>query len=187
MLDRLPQFNNFYELIRDRGKRYPDCAAILEIGGRAFTYGDMYRRAKETARFFTELGVDRRERIAVVLPRGADYVAALCGLSSRAILVPLGPSLHENDYAQIFGDLDVSGVIVERGVDSIARNVAQRQQRCVVEVEASNTPSTGWLHLSCDIWVSRTPDERIPDDTTVLMRSSGTTGRPKYVPLNFSP
>ncbi|OOC62670.1 AMP-binding protein [Paenibacillus ihbetae] len=91
----------FSELMEARAKKSPSERALvfLENGEdetAVLSYSDLHERAKVIARHLKDRGLDG-ERIMLLFPSGADYVAALLGcIYSGAIAVPAYPP--RNNY-----------------------------------------------------------------------------------------
>lgn len=186
MLTNAPAFSNFFDLIGEHAKNSPSSAVIFGAQEQTLTYRDLYERARETQRFFSQIGAQRTDRIAIVLPAAGDFATIFCGLNLRAILVPLSENLSQQEYAQIFEELDVSGLIISQDTASDAREAARAQGRAIVEMFVSDSNATGFVGFRCEAWESRSTTLPTTDDILLLMRSSGTTGTPKVVPISLT-
>ena len=70
--------------------RWPDRPAIVGPDGRSVTYAELDRQADRVAGFLAARGVARGDRVAVVLPKSVEAVAALFGImKAGAAYVPV--------------------------------------------------------------------------------------------------
>ena len=186
MLNIASQAETLFDLLQERGERFATLPAIFQASDRPVTYGELFAHARQLRRFFDDLGASPTDRVAVVLTRCADFATAIFGLSSRAVVVALSEHLPESEYAQIFAELEIAGIIVAADGGLTARRVALRQGRSIVEIATPANASDGSMVVTSEGWRSLRPQSDTPRDTVMLMRSSGTTGKPKVVPISFS-
>jgi acyl-CoA synthetase (AMP-forming)/AMP-acid ligase II len=131
------------------------------------------------------LGVGRNDRVAIVVPNGPEmascFVAAACGVATA----PLNPAYRADEFEFYLSDLDAKLLIVERGSTSPAVEVAARQKLAVVDLVPGALAGEFTLE-------PREPAARStpiaagmaqPDDVSMVLHTSGTTSRPKIVPL----
>jgi acyl-CoA synthetase (AMP-forming)/AMP-acid ligase II len=64
-------------LLEDHSKRSPGAPAILAPGRVPLTYGRLYQHIDEMGRSLRAMGIDRQDRVAVVLPNGPDMAVAI--------------------------------------------------------------------------------------------------------------
>ena len=84
----------------DRG---PDATALVEVGGEALTWGELWQRAVRVAGGLREAGVNRGDRVTIRLPNGADWVLAFWGTQiAGAVAVPVNTRFKtsEVDYVR---------------------------------------------------------------------------------------
>ncbi len=172
----------FSELMEARAKKSPSERALvfLENGEdetAVLSYSDLHERAKVIARHLKDRGLDG-ERIMLLFPSGADYVAALLGcIYSGAIAVPAYPprnNYHARRIAVIARD---SGAHAALALSHHCADISNRLKMLeenwdgdVIPLREVEEPATGWIN-----------EELTPDHVAYLQYTSGSTGDPKGV------
>ena len=65
-------------------------------------------------------GIGRSDRVAVVLPDGAETAVAIIAVATAAVCVPLNPSFTADEWQRYFGDLRVTALLTRADMDSAA-------------------------------------------------------------------
>ena len=132
-------------------------------------------------------GLGRGDAVAIVLPNGAEMATAFLGVASAATSAPLNPGYRVDEFEFYLDDLDAKAVIAQTGVDSPVREAAARLGTPIIELEPTSDGPAGRFTLSSgSASLNRpaaSPGAADPDDTALVMHTSGTTSRPKIVPL----
>src|SRR5690349_22800742 len=77
-------------LLRGAVDAHPDGEALVEVGGRRLTYRQLWDRAARVAGGLAAGGVARGDRVAILLPAGAQWVLAFLGIQlAGAVAVPV--------------------------------------------------------------------------------------------------
>ena len=85
---------------RDRG-----ATAVVEVGGRSLTYGELWDRAARVAGGLRAAGVRRGDRVAIRLPNGIDWVLAFFGTQlAGTVAVPVNIRFAEGEVAYVIED-----------------------------------------------------------------------------------
>ncbi|MBT9312781.1 AMP-binding protein [Leptothoe kymatousa] len=130
-------------------------------------------------------GINRNDRVAVALPNGPEAAVAFLAISSGATYAPLNPNYRAPEYEFYLKDLAAKALIVQPGVAAPAKDVAQQLGIPVIELLPRLDAAAGIFELSIPTsTVPETPDFAEPDDTALILHTSGTTSRPKMVPLS---
>ncbi|MEM9198933.1 MAG: AMP-binding protein, partial [Pseudomonadota bacterium] len=126
------------------------------------------------------LGLGPGDGVALVLPNGPEAAAAFLGVASHATAAPLNPAYTEEEFAFYLEDLGATRLILAEGVETPARAAAARLGIPVSTLVAGN--AAGDVALDND---ATAPARRNgPDDEALVLHTSGTTSRPKIVPLS---
>jgi acyl-CoA synthetase (AMP-forming)/AMP-acid ligase II len=161
-----------------------DAPAIGAPGRRATTFAELRLLGDRTVQSLNALGIGRNDRVAIVLPNGPAMAAAFLSIAAGATTAPLNPSYRAEEYDFYLGDLDAKALVVERGSESPAIAVAAR--RGVPVVELVEDEAAGAFHLEATgpvAGAARAPGRARPEDVALVLHTSGTTSRPKIVPL----
>jgi acyl-CoA synthetase (AMP-forming)/AMP-acid ligase II len=176
-----------------RGTDIKTIAALLRAGDPAvpaigapdrtmMTRAELLRLADRTGGALRALGIRQDHAVAMVMPNGPEVAAAFIAVASWAIAAPLNAAYRAEEFDFYLGDLDARALIIEGGPDSPVRAVAARRNIPVIELVPDETGPAGGFTLSvpfADAGTAR-PD---PDDVALVLHTSGTTSRPKIVPL----
>ena len=161
---------------------HPDTARAIGAPGRDWmTYGDLKALAKDVRRALRNAGVGAKDRVAIVLPNGPEMATAFVTVAQSATTAPLNPAYKEEEFAFYLEDLKARAIIVEAGYDGPARKAAERFGLTVIELTA--TDPAGCFTLSAQGTGAAPDADPTADDVALILHTSGTTSRPKIVPL----
>ena len=172
------------ELIEEGARRAPDALAILGVERPPLTYQGLRDHQARIAAELNGLGVNRNDRVAIVLPNGPEMATAFLAVAACATSAPLNPAYRAEEYDFYLSDLNAKAIIVQAGVDSPARAAAQVRAIPILELTPTASAPAGVFTLSprADARAAE-PRYAQPDDAALVLHTSGTTSRPKIVPL----
>jgi acyl-CoA synthetase (AMP-forming)/AMP-acid ligase II len=176
-------FSCLPRLLEHLGERIPDAPAILAPGRAPLTYGRLCRYVDETGGTLRALGIGRRDRIVVMLPNGPEMAAAILSVASHAICAPFNPAYRAEELDRYFFDLQPRALITQAGSMSEARRVALARGIRVIELSTTPDAKAGLFTLTGERGNAARHEPASPVDVALLMLTSGTTARPKIVPL----
>jgi acyl-CoA synthetase (AMP-forming)/AMP-acid ligase II len=170
-------------LLEHQASRIPDAPAILAPGRAPLSYGRLHRHVDEMAGKLRAMGIARDDRVAVVLPNGAEMALAFLAVASSAVCAPMNPAYAAEELDRYFADLRPRALIAQAGVDSPARRAALSHGVRVIELSTAADGEAGLFTLIGER--GRTPSHETisPGSVALLLPTSGTTSRPKIVPL----
>lgn len=179
-----PLDGSIHGLVFSRAKISPDGVAIVGLEHPSLTYGALAAHMDETVHLLNEMGIGRNDRVAIVLPNGPEMAAAFLSVSSCATCAPLNPAYRAGEFEFFLKDLNAKALIVQKGVISPVRTVAQKMCVPIIEVSGQKGEADITFKLLGEI---NAPSENSgyahSDDTALVLHTSGTTSRPKIVPL----
>ncbi len=109
------QFNIAEYFLDRRAIEHPDRIAILGEPA-PVSYGALAALANRVASALTQEGVAPGERVLIILPDSAEFMAAFFGAAKiGAVAVPVNPMTRETDYAHYLRDSGARLVIVHEG------------------------------------------------------------------------
>ncbi|MCW3033291.1 MAG: putative fatty-acid--CoA ligase [Solirubrobacterales bacterium] len=92
-------------MLRASVERDPHATAVLEVGGRAVTYGELWERAARVGGGLGAQGLARGDRVAIRMANGIDWVLAFFGAQLLgAVVVPVNTRFTEDEVAYVIGD-----------------------------------------------------------------------------------
>jgi oxalate---CoA ligase len=155
--------------------------AVVVPDGLQLTYRTLRAQVQQVADKLAALGIERGERVAIVLPQGPLAIVATLGTTLAATAAPLNPSFTEDEFRFFFDDVSARALIVPAEGADAARAAWPTGAPLI---QASIDPQ-GALHLdsTAPARAGRTAEAPGPDDVALILHSSGTTGRPKRAAL----
>ncbi|QGU05874.1 class I adenylate-forming enzyme family protein [Corynebacterium comes] len=156
-------------LVASRAAMAPGRTMIVDQQ-RQWTWGECLDEAALLAGHLRESGVRRGHRVALIAPNSGWHVLVLLA-SARlgAIFVPMNPDLTAPELSYMIELADPT--VVLHSVDR-------------AELAAAASPGSGILHPLGEELLAATPvteDRSLPDDSCIIIFTSGTTGYPKAV------
>jgi acyl-CoA synthetase (AMP-forming)/AMP-acid ligase II len=179
-------FSCIPHVLQHQAERIPDAPAIIAPGRAPLSYGRLYQHIEQTGRALRAIGIDRRDRVAVMLPNGPEMAVAILTVEACAVCAPLNPAYGAEELERYFADLRPCALITAARFDSAARRVALSRGVRVVELSTAEDAEAGLFTLTGDQWRAPSEGSVGPDDLALLLPTSGTTSRPKIVPLTHA-
>jgi acyl-CoA synthetase (AMP-forming)/AMP-acid ligase II len=152
-------------------------------GGPAVTYDQLRKQVDALARTLNRTGLGRGDRIAMALPNGLEVIASFLAASTVGTAAPLNPAYTRDEFKFYLADTGASALIVPlKGCDE-ARAAAGDKVR-IIEADLDGD---GQVRFSAaGTGAPRSPNAPKPDDIALILHTSGTTSRPKRVPLSHA-
>ena len=151
----------------------PDAAPLTHAGLRAL--------AHDTVAALNAIGVGRGDRVAIVLPNGPQMAAAFIAIAAGATTCPLNPAYRADEFEFYLNDLGARALVVMG--DTPARAVAGKLGIPMLELVPGAV--AGAFTLSGGVPGTATrPGLAQAEDVALVLHTSGTTSRPKIVPLS---
>ncbi len=165
---------------------HPDDADAIGAPERGWlSHGGLRDLSARTARRLAGFGIGPGDRVAIVLPNGPEMAAAFIALAQGCVTAPLNPAYREEEYDFYITDLKASALVVAADYDGPALAVARRHGVRVLRLGVQADSPAGWFDLTDEEGAAPdgTPAEAGADDVALVLHTSGTTSRPKIVPL----
>jgi acyl-CoA synthetase (AMP-forming)/AMP-acid ligase II len=151
--------------------------------GERLTYEQLEEVTRALAGQLAALGVDRGSRVSLVVPYGPDFLLLLLAVVSLgATAAPLNPAYKRDEFQFYLEDLQPDLLLLAAGEGQAAREAAAARLD-TVDVERSDDEAVTLLTGGRAVEAGPASDGASPDDVALLLHTSGTTSRPKQVPL----
>ncbi len=163
-------------------------AAIGAPGRPPLTYEGLAAHADATVAALNARGIGRGDRVAIVLPNGPEMASAFVAIAAGATTAPLNPDYRAEEYEFYLSDLNAKALVVADGSDSPAVGVAKKLGVPVLEITWDEAGPAGLFSFKGDA-SGAAPAQGGPaeaGDTALVLHTSGTTSRPKIVPLSHT-
>ena len=198
----MQQYPHYLERLQNATRRYWDKAALNNIGGESFTYGQMACQIEKFHLVFEELGIRKGDKIALFARNGARWGMAYLAVNTYGtVIVPLLADFTPENAGFLANHSE--SVILFTNADKWAQmDIAQMPLlRLVVDVDswkalyaADDAVAAAYDRMEA-LFSTRWPDGYGPDDVvfptdnwdelSTINYTSGSTGDPKGVMLTY--
>ncbi|GJD47998.1 putative sulfoacetate--CoA ligase [Methylobacterium crusticola] len=163
-----------------------DATALGAPGGAPLSFGGLRAQMRDTVAALNAHGIGRGDRVALVLDNGPAMAAAFVAVAAGATAAPLNPAYKAEEFSFYLADLGARVLVTAAGRESPA--VAVAESLGVPVARLSETPEAGAGRFRLDLPGAGAPAARggpaEADETALVLHTSGTTSRPKIVPLS---
>ncbi|KAA0212096.1 MAG: AMP-dependent synthetase [Lautropia sp.] len=175
--------------------RQPDTPALLAPNRRSATHADLSGQLRRVASALRSAGVRHRARVAVCVPNGPEAATATLSVAASATCVPLNPAYQTAEFRYYLEDARVDAVIVPEAEHGLIRDVTTELGLTVFEMVVDLAAAAGCFELRAarsamrpagTAQVAAAEGSPAPDDVALILHTSGTTARPKIVPLSHA-
>ena len=164
-----------------------DAVAIAAHDATPLTYYGLRALIAETIPSLNRFGIGRNDRVAIVLPNGPEMATAFIAIASGATSAPLNPAYRADEFEFYMSDLGAKALVVEQGSTSPVIGVAKKLGIVVLTLTPDPKRGAGAFTLSGGTkGAAAGPSPAEPEDVALILHTSGTTSRPKIVPLTQS-
>lgn len=196
------------EMIRSSAAAFAQRDAIV-LPDRRLSYDQLNRAARDWAKALVAMGVGPGDNVGLLLPTCADFITAFYGITmTGAVAVPVNARYQASELGFVTADADLVAIVtigkVADGLDFTARleaalpSLSSAQDPWALDLpEAPRLRSIVCLDERCAPYLvpasaalaagKATPEEEIdaridavaPQDTAMILYTSGTTANPK--------
>ncbi len=190
------KFNFAFDVVDALGTSKPDKLAMLHISKdmteRRFTFQDLKKESNRTANYFKSLGIQRGDRVMLVLKRHYQFWFSVLALHKLgAVVIPATNQLLEKDFAYRFAAGKVKAIVatcddgVPEAVDAAALKSPMLEKKILV-----GGSREGWYDFNEEYGMFSSRFERKEDapcgsDPMLMFFTSGTSGYPKLAAHNY--
>jgi acyl-CoA synthetase (AMP-forming)/AMP-acid ligase II len=147
----------------------------------SLTYAQMRANVVALAAQLNEMGLGQGDRIAIAMGNGPEMVLAYCGTTLCGTAAPLNPNYKQDEFAFYFEDTDAKALITLPGTLPAAHAAASGDMTII---EALPQPDGTLIFKAVkNARPARPVALAGPDDIAMILHTSGTTSRPKRVPI----
>ena len=145
------------------------------------SYGEFKIFNEKISRQLAATNIISSDRAAIVLPNGPLMASSFLSISSYMSAAPLNPSYKQEEFEFYLDDLKPKFLLVEPNSKSLAVIAAKNLDIPVFEMKISDNQPLGTFEL-----FDKETDYKNPNDydEALVLHTSGTTSRPKIVPLS---
>lgn len=161
-----------------------DSPAIRAPGRSPLSYGALRDLSGRTVAALNRIGIGRGDRVAIVLPNGPEMASAFLAIACGATTAPLNPAYKAEEFEFYLTDLRARALLIRKGMESPAREVAARLGVPVLELAPDAGAGAGSFTIEGGSPAGAAlPGMAEEEEVALVLHTSGTTSRPKIVPL----
>ena len=162
--------------------------AIVTQDGSVLSHAGLRAEVDRLAGRLRALGLGAGDRIAIVVPNGPEMAIAFLAAACTGCAAPLNPKYRTEELRFYLDDLGAKALITRPDEsDSDARDAAREAEVPVLPVALTGSAADGAgsidLIASSPVAEPPSPTWPSPEDVALVLHTSGTTSRPKIVPL----
>ncbi|MDD4913695.1 MAG: acyl-CoA ligase (AMP-forming), exosortase A system-associated [Methylococcales bacterium] len=182
-----------HHLLFDSARRAPHSPAI-QYKDAVISYAELMEQVQQQARALQAVHLQRRQRVAVYLPKQPETVSSLLAVSlAGGVFVPVNPVLKAQQLAHILADCNVRILISSKSrLQSLAAILSDCPDLQTVVLVDGDQPAyllgdirvLGWAAYLAMAGDRLFPTPAIDSDMTAILYTSGSTGKPKGVVLS---
>jgi acyl-CoA synthetase (AMP-forming)/AMP-acid ligase II len=165
----------------------PSHVAIAVSGdGPVVTYDQLRQQVDSLAAQLNQLGLGRGDRIAMALPNGLEMIVSFLAASAVGAAAPLNPAYRLDEFKFYLEDTGASALILPPTGSDEAREAAG-DQTLIIDADIDGDGKVRFSSFATMGAMSDSSRDYPNDDETALvLHTSGTTSRPKRVPLSHT-
>jgi len=169
-------------LIRRAANQFGPRCAVTEPGQENTTFEQLNERANRLANGLLSLGLNKGDRVAVLLPNCREYLEAYMALAKAGLVrVTLNTRLSPREHAYILNDSEARAVIV---TDDFSESITSlkvdlNKLHWTITVGAAKEAEISYEKLLASSNSAEVLTPLNSEDVFRLHYTSGTTGRPK--------
>ncbi|RDH78360.1 fatty acid--CoA ligase family protein [Mycolicibacterium moriokaense] len=170
----LPDWETIPEMVLSAADRFGDAEAVVD-GPLRLSFNEVADRIRRAAGAFADLGITKGDRVAVWAPNSAEWIIAAFGLlTAGGVLVTVNTRFKTEEAGDIITRSGAKAVLVQNGF---------------LGQDYSAPAGVPVIDLKSDFLCSGSPTARdgsgvAGTDTSEIIFTSGTTGKPKGVLMN---
>lgn len=150
----------------------------------ATTYQGLADQVDDLAAHLTSIGLGKGDRIAMALTNGLEVIASFLAASTVGTAAPLNPSYTRDEFKFYLEDTGARALILPKDNSDEARAAATDGKILIID---ASVDSGGRVRFSADEQLNGAAGAATSNDNIALiLHTSGTTSRPKRVPLSHA-
>lgn len=171
---------NILDLVKS--KAGGEQAGLIMPGLPPLTYQSIGENVQRLAETLNRFGIGRGDRVVIVMDNGPEMVLTLLAVSMVATAVPLNPKYKEEEFAFYFEDTQATASITLVDTMPLVHTAAAKFNVTMIEAKW-NTPGNLEFEALRGLRSPRPTELATDEDVAMVLYTSGTTSRPKRVPI----
>ena len=163
-------------LVDFQAERQQQSVAFVSPGDTTVTYGELRQQVGAIRRQLQSHGAGRSSRVALLTPFGHQTPISILGIACQSVCCLLTHDAPAEAYVAALNDLQADFVACVGSPPAVVCEVASDLHTPVIQLTPDNFGSADTVQS----------DEPSADDVALVVRTSGSTGRAKIVPITHS-
>lgn len=181
---RNQQTMRILDLFMEHCRQHPERSAIFAPSKNVMTYGNLFNYVVRSAASLRKLGIQRNERVALIMPNGPEMITAFLAVTMVATCAPLNPAYSLDEFKFYLNDINTKAVIVSESLATKAVEAACELGIALITLKPLVVGEAGAFEfITHDEAEIAELELANADDVALVLHTSGTTGRPKIVAL----
>ena len=172
---------NFHQLLENRTNEF-----LLSKDGLSLTYCDLKILFERIGGQIRSLKINSNDVVAIVSSNGPNAATSFLSIASSATAAPLNPSYKESEFRFYLEDLKAKILIVDSDSHFEARAAAKDLGIKILDIFERDKPGDITLFENDKEVPQKKFTPNISTNFALVLHTSGTTSRPKIVPLTVS-
>jgi acyl-CoA synthetase (AMP-forming)/AMP-acid ligase II/acyl carrier protein len=181
------EFPTLWSLLRTAAMTRPDAVALLAPGRAPLNYAALFEHVVDMSEVLSRHGSLPSLRVAVVLPNGPEMASTFLAVASCAVCVPLNPGFGAGELKRLLEQTRADVVVAPTAPPAAAHAAAYDLGLPVIGLEVDAAAPAGRARVAADAaqvaGKGGAQRRARADDTALILHTSGTTARPKIVPI----
>ena len=156
-----------------------EATAIASVDDEGIDYSTLITCAERCGESLAASEISGDDRVAIVMRNGPLMATTFASCVPWCAVAPLNPAYTGDEFSYYLNDLDADLLLVEAGSDLPVLDVAKKLRIRTIEIDP--TVSSDGLKFGSN---SANGQHRSPDNIALILHTSGTTSKPKMVPLS---
>jgi acyl-CoA synthetase (AMP-forming)/AMP-acid ligase II len=166
-------------------KGNPSRIALAVSGdGPRVSYDELRTQVDRLIATLGDVGLGCNDRIAIALPNGLEMIASFLAASTVGAAAPLNPAYTRDEFRFYLEDTSARALILPPRVNEEARAAAADDVMIIeADLDGEGRVQFSYAHQARK---TRTTEYPNSEDIALILHTSGTTSRPKRVPLSHA-
>lgn len=176
----------FIELIAGYKQKTPNATAILAPRKQPITYDRLFQHLVKTASSLQRSGITHTDRVALVMNNGPEMATAFLAIGSVAVCVPMNSHSSLSEFKTYLSAVRTKVLVIADGLSTEATTAASELGIEIITVKCEGDEAGIFDIINAPLECQKAVEYSKPEDVALILFTSGTTGKPKIVPLTHS-